>query len=35
MDYVLKVNLKDFGWSIEPPYTRKDRKKESNLFDRY
>lgn len=35
MDYVLKVNLKDFGWSIEPPSTRKDRKKESDLFDGY
>ena len=35
MDYVLKVNLKDFGWSIEPPSTRKDRKKGSDLFDGY
>jgi len=27
MDYVLKINLKDFGWSIAPPSTRKDRRK--------
>ena len=33
MDYVLKVNLKDYGWSIEPPSTRKDRKREADLFD--
>ena len=33
MDYVLRVNLKDYGWSIEPPSTRKGRRKEPMLFD--
>ena len=33
MDYVLKVNLKDFGWSIKPPSKRKERKREADLFD--
>ncbi len=33
MDYVLKVNLQDFGWSIKPPSTRKERKRQPDLFD--
>ena len=33
MDYVLQVNLKDYGWSIKPPSTRKERKREPDLFD--
>lgn len=33
MDYVLKVNPQDFGWSIKPPSTRKERKRQPDLFD--
>jgi plasmid replication initiation protein len=33
MDYVLQVNLKDFGWSIKPPSTRKERKRNDDMFD--
>ncbi len=33
MDYVLQVNLKDYGWSIKPPSTRKERKREPGLLD--
>ena len=28
IDYVLKENLKEFGWSIEPPASRKKRKRD-------
>ena len=31
MDYVLKENLKDFGWSITPPSEKRERKRE--LFE--
>ena len=33
IDYVLKENLKDYGWSIEPPNSRKERKRTPELFD--
>ena len=33
IDYVLKENLKDYGWSIEPPNSRKERKRPPELFD--
>lgn len=33
MDYVLLKNLQDYGWSIEPPTSRKERKDELCLFD--
>ena len=33
MDYVLQVNLREYGWSIKPPSTRKERKREPDLFD--
>lgn len=33
MDYVLQVNLRDYGWSIKPPSTRKERKRELDMFD--
>ena len=33
IDYVLKENLKDYGWSIEPPSSRKERKRAPELFD--
>ena len=29
----LKENLKDFGWSINPPATRRERKSDKSLFD--
>ena len=32
MDYVLKENLKDYGWSIMPPSEKKERKRELELF---
>ena len=32
MDYVLRKNLQDYGWSIEPPTSRKDRAKQMDLF---
>ncbi len=28
IDYVLKENLKEFGWSIEPPASRKERARD-------
>jgi hypothetical protein len=31
IDYVLKENLKEFGWSIEPPASRKERTRD--LFE--
>ena len=31
IDYVLKENLKEFGWSIEPPASRKERARD--LFE--
>jgi adenosine deaminase len=33
IDYVLLMNLRDYGWSIAPPSTRRDRKREPDLFD--
>lgn len=33
MDYVLLKNLRDYGWSIQPPSTRKERKRGSDLFE--
>ena len=33
MDYVLLKNLQDYGWSIQPPSTRKERKRGPDLFD--
>ena len=33
IDYVLKENLKDYGWSIAPPSSRKERKRAPELFD--
>ena len=33
IDYVLKENLKEFGWSIEPPSTRKERVRTADLFE--
>jgi hypothetical protein len=32
MDYVLRKNLQDYGWSIEQPTSRKDRAKQMDLF---
>lgn len=32
MDYVLRKNLLDYGWTIEPPTNRKDRAKQMDLF---
>ena len=34
MDFVLKENLKDYGWSITPPSARKERKTETDLFSK-
>ena len=34
MDFVLKENLKDYGWSIMPPAARKERKMETDLFSK-
>ena len=28
IDYVLKENLKEYGWSIEPPASRKERARD-------
>ena len=33
IDFALKENLKDFGWSINPPATRRERKSDKSLFD--
>jgi hypothetical protein len=33
MDYVLRKNLQDYGWSIEPPTSRRERKNELFLFN--
>ena len=33
IDYVMKENLKEFGWSIEPPSTRKERARTADLFE--
>ena len=33
IDFTLKENLKDFGWSINPPATRRERKSDKTLFD--
>ena len=33
IDYVLKENLKDYGWSIVPPTPKKDRKRDPELFE--
>ena len=33
MDYVLKENLRDYGWSIKPPSTKKERRKDMKLFE--
>lgn len=33
IDYVLKENLKDYGWSINPPSTRKERARDPELFE--
>ena len=29
----MKENLKDYGWSINPPSTRKERKRDPELFE--
>ena len=31
IDYVLKANLKEYGWSINPPTTKKERMKDREL----
>ena len=33
IDFTLKENLKDFGWSINPPATRSERRSDKSLFD--
>ena len=33
IDYVLKENLRDYGWSIKPPSTKKERRKDMKLFE--
>ena len=33
IDFALKENLKAFGWSINPPATRRERKSDKSLFD--
>lgn len=33
IDYVLKENLKNYGWSINPPSTKKERKNDMELFE--
>jgi hypothetical protein len=33
MDYVLMKNLQDYGWSILPPSTRRERKRGPDFFD--
>ena len=33
IDFALKENLKDFGWSINPPATRSERRSDKSLFD--
>lgn len=33
IDYVLKVNLKEYGWHIDPPSTRKERGRDPELSE--
>ena len=33
IDYVLKENLRDYGWSIKPPSTKKERRKDMKLIE--
>ena len=33
IDYVLKENLKEYGWSLEPPASKKERKALPELFE--
>ena len=33
MDYVMKENLKEYGWSIKPPTSKKERKRDSEFIE--